>query len=298
MTTFASVQSDLCEDRPRSPSWDEYSTWLVPEWQRFLESCSSEREMQLFLERHPCLLPGATDSVGPGGHHGPSFEAVIRQPPLQGLGPKRVPDFMWVRRDTAAIRPICIEIESPLKPWFNPGSRTPTAPLTQAIDQLTEWKVWFSSPENQLIFAKTYAPRYSHRPIEPQFVLVYGRDAEFRAATSKHDDADYIRRKRDHMARDREHFFTYDQLMPESEARDYATITRHVDGWTLSAVPPTFCTGAYMMEMAESISNPSEALAKIDLVGPERKSYLLERWKFWRNVALSGHFSGELGVRE
>jgi hypothetical protein len=194
---------------------------------------------------------------------------------------------MWVRQDTAAIRPICIEIESPRKTWFNRGSRTPTADLTQAIDQLTEWKVWFSSPENQLIFAKTYAPDHSHRPVEPQFVLVYGRDSEFRAATSVHENPGYMRQKRDHMPRSREHYFTYDQLVPEQEGADYATLTLQADRWDLHSLPPTFSTGSLIMELAEVIDNPSIALSQTVLMSAERQAYIIERWAYWRKVALS-----------
>ena len=287
--TFRHAENDTRPERPRATSWETYRASLQPQWKSLLDSSPSEREVQEFLELHPCLLPGATDNIGPGGHHGPSFSAVIRQPPLKGLGPTRVPDFMWVRRDTGAIRPICIEIESPRKAWFNRRSSTPTAELTQAIDQLTEWKVWFSSPENQLIFAKTYAPEFSHRPVEAQFVLVYGRDSEFRAATSPHNRPEYVRQKRDHMPRSREHYFTYDQLAPEQEAGDYATITCHVDRWSLHSLPPTFSTGYHMMEMSEVISDPSAVVARVDLMSAERRAYVIERWEHWRRVALSAH---------
>ncbi|MFF3089718.1 Shedu anti-phage system protein SduA domain-containing protein [Streptomyces nojiriensis] len=243
--------------------------------------------MQEFLELHPCFLPGATENIGRGGHHGPSFNAVIRQPPLQGLGPTRVPDFMWVRRDTGAIRPICIEIESPSKSWFNKATRTPTAELTQAIDQLTEWKVWFNSPENRLIFGKTYAPQYADRPIEPQFVLIFGRNSEFRAGSSKHDNPNYMRLKRDHMPRRDEHFFTYDQLRPESDGADYATITRTVNGWDLHSIPPTFSTGSHIRELSGVVSDPSKAVSRTDLIGSDRRAYLLERWSYWRAVEFS-----------
>jgi hypothetical protein len=197
---------------------------------------------------------------------------------------------MWVRLDTGAVRPICIEIESPEKAWFNPSTRTPTASLTQAIDQLTEWKVWFDSPENQLTFAKTYvAPQYVNRPIEPQFVLVYGRDAEFRAASSPHTDFSYMRRKRDHMLRSHEYYFTYDQLTAEQEAGDYATLTREVDGWRLDSLPPTFTTGLSMTDLAVVIKDPSPVLSRTDLMSEERRAYIAERWKYWRQVALSEH---------
>ncbi|MGW0867816.1 Shedu anti-phage system protein SduA domain-containing protein [Streptomyces sp. NPDC002611] len=289
MDTFRHAETDMSPERPQATPWETYRASLVPQWQSLLASSPSEREMQEFLELHPCFLPGATDNIGPGGHHGPSFSAVIRQPPLKGLGPTRVPDFMWVRLDTGAIRPICIEIESPRKAWFNKGTRTPTAELTQAVDQLTEWKVWFSSPENQLIFAKTYAPDYAYRPIEAQFVLVYGRDSEFRAATSIHDNPAYMRQKRDHMPRDREYYFTYDQLTAQREAGDYATLTREVDKWRLDSLPPTFTTGSNMMDLAEIIADPSPVLSRTDLMNEERRAYVVRRWQYWRQVAISKH---------
>ncbi|MFC8463831.1 Shedu anti-phage system protein SduA domain-containing protein [Streptomyces sp. NPDC057250] len=279
--------TDESPDRPQAPTWTEYQEYLGPQWGDLLNSNPNEREMQEFLELHPCFLPGAIDGIGKGGHHGPAFSAVIRQPPLQGLGPTRVPDFMWVRRDTGAIRPICIEIESPSKSWFNKGSRTPTAELTQAIDQLTEWKVWFSSPENRLIFGKTYAPNYADRPIDPQFVLIFGRNSEFRPGSSKHDDPQYMRLKRDHMARASEHFFTYDQLKPERGGADYATATKNVTGWALHSVPPTFSTGAHIMDLTGAVSDPSKAVHRAGLIGPERQAYLLDRWRYWRSVTLS-----------
>jgi hypothetical protein len=193
---------------------------------------------------------------------------------------------MWVRLDTATIRPICIEIESPSKAWFN-KSRTPTAELTQAIDQITEWKVWFDSPENCLIFAKKYAPHYSNRPIVPQYVLVFGRSSEFKSTCSKHADPDYMRRKRDHMPRRDEHFFTYDQLKAEREAEDYATITNKVYEWKLDSIPPTFSTGAHMTELSGIVSDPSQAIARTDLISTERRKYLEQRWKYWRSVSLA-----------
>lgn len=286
MNLFPRAVTDENRDRPHPLDWDEYRDGLLPKWKMLLQSHPAERQVQEFLESHPCLLPGATDSIGPGGHHGASFSAVIRQPPLQGLGPKRVPDFMWVRRDTGAIRPICIEIESPGKSWFN-KDRTPTADLTQAIDQITEWKVWFNSPENRLIFAKTYAPSYSHRPVEPQYVLVFGRNSEFSTGPSKHDDPDYVRLKRDHMLRRDEHFFTYDQLRPAQEAEDYATITNSTYDWSLNSIPPTFSTGSHITELSRIVSDPSQAITQAELTSPERKAYLLERWRYWRSVALA-----------
>jgi hypothetical protein len=63
----------------------------------------------------------------------------------------------------------------------------------------------------------------SERRLEPQYVLIFGRNAEFRPG-SIHKSPDKIRRKRDFLQRDSEQFFTYDMLKPEKEAQDYITI--------------------------------------------------------------------------
>jgi len=144
---------DLDESRPQPPSWQEYKSWLLPHWTALLDRDPPERAVQEFLEQHPSLLPGAMGDVGPGGHHGRTLGGVWAEPELAGLDRDRVPDFMWVTRSTSLITPICIEIERPGKHWFNLDG-TPTADLTQALDQLADWKVWFSEPENQLVFRR------------------------------------------------------------------------------------------------------------------------------------------------
>jgi hypothetical protein len=189
---------------------------------------------------------------------------------------------MWIRRDTAAIRPICIEIEDPAKRWFNVGKQTPTAELTEALDQLIEWKVWFSKPENQSIFLKTYAPDFTLRSLEPQYVLIYGRDSEFRSAESPHADSHYMRAKRNFMHRENEHFYTFDSLKPIAEARDYGTLSRSVRGWDLKALPPTFTTHPIMRDLFEVIARPEAALANVPLVDDARRAYVAERWAHWR----------------
>ncbi len=110
---------------------------------------------------------------------------------------------MWVTRSTSLITPICIEIERPGKHWFNLDG-TPTATLTQALDQLTDWKVWFSEPENQLIFRRTYMlDGFTDRPIQPQYVLIYGRRDEFDTTRRHSNPAPDAEEARLHAARRR-----------------------------------------------------------------------------------------------
>jgi hypothetical protein len=267
--------------RPKPVAWDDYESWLMERWNALLDVHSNdESKMQEFLEQHPCLLPDPT-----GSHHGVVWQALIRQPELKGLGRDRFPDFMWIRRDTVTIRPVCIEIEAPGKRWFN-RNRTPNAKLTQALDQIVDWKVWFSLPENQLIFRQRYVPPKMHdRRIEPEFVLVYGRDSEFRPGPSAHDHPEAIRRKRDFMRRRNEHFFTYDRLRPALAAANYVTLTIPAEGFELSNVPPTFTTGPGTRTLAIRIADPSAAFARAELMSERRKKYLVGRWQHWRKQA-------------
>lgn len=136
---------------------------------RAASSDPAESAVQVFLEEHPCLLPGAHGDIGPGGHHGPVPGGVFAEPSLEGLNKDRRPDFMWITRSTSLITPICIEIERPVSTGLLLTASLP-AELTQALDQLTDWKVWFSESENQSIFWKQVPRGRVRRPTAPAAV--------------------------------------------------------------------------------------------------------------------------------
>jgi Domain of unknown function (DUF4263) len=223
--------------------------------------------------------------VGPGGHHGPELEGVFRQPPLEGLARNKRPDFMWITRSTALITPICIEIEKPRKMWFTQAGR-PTADLTQALDQLTDWKVWFSEPENESIFRKTYLRgQYEDRQLLPQYVLIYGRASEF-TPSGPHERPDRMRKKRDFIRRDDEQFMTFDSLSPKTDFSDFVTLSMTVNGPVLHAVPPSFTTGPPTMEPAgQMFRNPRNAIYRTEMWSDARKAHVLERWLYWQQIA-------------
>src|SRR3954464_479610 len=126
---------------------------VMAEYRRLLASDPDESTMQGFLEKHPPLVLGAFPGmVG----HGPFPPALIRQPPLRGLG-IRLPDFMWITRYTGAVIPVLIEIEAPGKSWIS-GEKPPrpSADLSHALAQLREWREWFDSPANRQVFLDCY----------------------------------------------------------------------------------------------------------------------------------------------
>ncbi len=271
--------------RPAAISWDEYEAWLMPAWRDLLRSDPEEKDVQTFLEGHPALLPCASNDVG-RGHHGACWYAVVSQPRLKGVGGDRVPDFMWVRRDTATIYVICIEIEAPRKRWFTDAGRS-TAELNQALDQILEWKLWFSKPENMLAFRHAYIPpEMTHRRIEVQYILIFGRDDEFRSGRSRHMKPDLLRAKRDLMPRLSEYFYTFDQLRPHRDASSLCSIAGISGEFSMVGIPPTLQTGESTEVLASEVADITDALADTPLISEARRDYLASRWGYWRNRTL------------
>lgn len=135
--------------------WWAYEEIILREWDTLLSSDESKSEaaVRSFLERHPCMVPGSRGLFG-DGHHAPFPAAVISQPVLPGLE-RRVPDFLWFAMNSESIYPVLVEIEAPSKRWFTTSGKQ-TEQLTQALDQLAEWKTWFSRPQNLAQFVDYY----------------------------------------------------------------------------------------------------------------------------------------------
>jgi len=284
------VTADHDPSRPQPPSWQEYVDWLMPRWDALLASDPAESTVQVFLEKHPCLLPGAHGDVGPGGHHGPVLGGVFAEPSLQGLNKDRRPNFMWITRSTSLITPICIEIERPGKHWFTVDG-VPTAELTQALDQLTDWKVWFSESENQSIFRRQYLGGASEdRQLLPQYVLISGRQREFERSYRRHEQPDRLRKKRDFMRREHESFMTFDSLRPDAQNSDLLTLKMSSDGPRVRAVPPTFTTGPSTRHDAQPLGSIEDALSRTLLITDARRAHVGRRWEHWRNEDDSARF--------
>src|ERR1035438_2369353 len=96
--------------------WDAYVAIIDQEWQALLvKTDSAEKDFQEFFERHTCCLPQMYP-VFKRGAHGPYPGAIISQPVLPDFT-RKVPDFLYVTRDSATVYAVLIEIEHPTKPW-------------------------------------------------------------------------------------------------------------------------------------------------------------------------------------
>jgi Domain of unknown function (DUF4263) len=142
------------------------------------EGAADEAVLQRWLEQHPSFVPGA---FGPRGSSGwePWPRAVITQPPLTGML-TRVPDFIWLARDSRRLTAVCIEIERPAKRWFTNLS-VPHSDYVQARSQLNDWRTWFADPYNSVRVFEDFQVPSSERPggFDQHYILVMGRREEY-----------------------------------------------------------------------------------------------------------------------
>jgi len=138
---------------PPAMTWGEYKPMALDEYRRLLASASSEKQLQVFFQRNPSFVPGANGDgcCIPENH---PF-ALITQPPLNGVT-GRVPDFMWLTNDSHCVYPVLIEIERPGKRIFKQNGTELRYEFTQARNQLTQWRTWFSNPTNWNVFVERF----------------------------------------------------------------------------------------------------------------------------------------------
>ncbi|MFZ5643492.1 MAG: Shedu immune nuclease family protein [Bacillota bacterium] len=266
---------EIIENPPAPMDWDTYNKYLMAKFNSLLTSeGDNEKTFQLFLEQHPCIIPGPFCLLGHSGHY-PFGGTVISQPELTGLT-NRIPDFMWIACDSGTIYPVLIEIEAPNKPYFTRLGK-PSDKLIQALDQLTEWKTWFSNPKHQLLFYDLYRIPESFRwgkSLRPVYLLIYGRRSEF-------ENTRRLSEKRSQLQRDNEFIMSFDRLYPEYSARYLLCSTVKGGEYMAKTIPPTLELGPNLAEYHSMIANKENAAKRNLLLSDERKEFLINRFLYW-----------------
>ena len=265
---------------PEPESFEAYADRLAAQFTTLLTQEPDEPEVQHFLERHPCLVPGVR-SLGllPSGFAENSM--LISQPTLPGLRSRR-PDFLWIAKTSVGIYPTLIEIERPDKRVFT-AKGVPTAEFNQARHQLAQWAAWFAQPENGQKFIAEYgitAPPAGTLVLNPKFILIYGRRAEFES-----DPA--LSRERSFLLNDsNESLVSYDRLAPDPMLHNAITVRAVGDGrFRVIAVCPTFSLGPADATRLSLVQDLETALDGTDSIAPERRAFLLQRLPYWRTWA-------------
>lgn len=281
MTEKYRLTYDL-EEGPSPIPGAEYEGNCNRKYLELLSGDPSEAEMQSFLERSPCLVPGHSMPAGRQGHY-PLHSSLISQPKLQGLG-SHIPDFMWISTHSGAWFPTLIEIEKPSKRIFTQSGR-PTHEFTEARHQLAEWRTWFANPVNVEQFKANYGipDRWFWRTMVLHMILIYGRRAEFE------DDQKLTGQMESLLPGVHEELMTFDRLRADLYMKDALTVKavgfgRYRAHW----IPPVFETE--IPELADRflhIEGMAEAIDNSDEIDAERKDFLKRRVIYWKKWAAS-----------
>jgi len=263
---------EQCEARGTNyPDDNHYIAHLQAAWRRLLDSPASQDEslVQEFLERHSSLLPGPFSVDGTSGHV-PFPMALISKPKLPGLS-SREPDFMWIATDSGSVYAVLIEIETPHKRWFQTANRTEShSEFTHAQGQLADWRAWLDRPADHSAFLDLYEvpTELRHRKLEPRFVLIHGRRAEYEGDTARTN-------KKAALARDGERLMSFDRLTPDRDALAFACVKKDEHGYRAHRVPPTLAVFSHGDEY-QLVRGWDEVLDGCPDMTATRRDYLRE----------------------
>ena len=275
---------ELVKDGPAPLSWDEYAPIVRREWRELLDKDGTEElDFHEFLERHPCMIPGCDAFTGARGWEnpaGPVNGVVISKPLVPGIS-NRYPDFMWAPTDSQTQWVVLVEIEDPKKPWFTKDVQQ-RAELTQAEDQIAQWRAHLKKPTNLLLFMDLYdIPR--SRPIEFIYCLVYGKrkDVASRAAMEKRNSL--------HNGFGDVKWMTYDRLRPDEDARNFPCVKVSTEEkLTAVAFSPTTKIDLWSVSSWSKISDKRNAILTSPHFSDSRQKFLADRLDYWDEALASG----------
>lgn len=267
------------EDPPETAvPWKEYEHFIKLEWDRLLncEPLPTEQMVQNFLEIHPSMVPGAFGLIGNESGHYPMGNGVISQAPLPSYN-RRIPDFMWLSQSSDTEQPVLVEIESPSKKWFTRTGQQ-TKDFTQALNQIAEWKAWFSVNHNVQAFKEFYGLdrlAYYKRRFKPAYLLIYGRRAEANA-----DPA--LTQKRTYLFPEDVIGMTFDRLQPNPKAEELVCLKAEGAGaFRVVSVPLTLEWNPGLEKERAQIRGWESAIEANPNITKLRKDFLIRRRAYW-----------------
>lgn len=291
-TSILNASYEMAPDPPAPMAWKDYAQIATRELTAVLTDDAAEGDVQTVLERHPCLVPGSggLPLTSPSGH-GPFPAALISQPPLPSYG-GQIPDFMWITTDSVMLSPVLIEIERPGKHWFTKSGQQ-AHQLTQALDQLQEWRAWFEPGHRKEEFCDFYQidDGLRRRKFAPQFLLIYGRRAESTRNES-------VRMKRAYLQSDDQSVVSFDRLTPAYDASQYMSVRIDHGAYRAISVPPTIELGPLFARSRSVVMDKEAAVGRNAYLTAARKTFLCARLVYWDAWAGSESRLMNLGDRE
>lgn len=144
--------------------------FLRKKYLAFLKQAKSEKQMQLFFEINPIMLPCLYDR-----HNGPVGNVVISKLKLAN---EFETDFAFISEDSGRSQITLIEIESPSIKIFRNSDNQFTSTFNKAVQQMRDWVTWFHSNQTYAkdLFRNIYHRgifRYQH--VSTKVILIAGR---------------------------------------------------------------------------------------------------------------------------
>ena len=267
------------EEGPPHIPVEEYLESCRRDYQELLSQTPSEPDLQEFLEKHPCMVPGHATPSGSTGHY-PLHCSLITQP-LLPTSPSFQPDFMWIATHSGSWFPTLIEIEDPKKTIFK-RDHTPSQKFTQAHNQLNQWRAWFSRTGSQQVFMDYFGvnDHMRSRAMQPHMILIYGRGDEVE------DQPEMVRQRGTLAPADNEDLMSFDRLTPAHDMRNAFTVKAKGSGrYEVVWVPPVFELGPDLANRLLYLDGLPEAVDKNPDISDERKAFLKTRIPYWREWA-------------
>jgi hypothetical protein len=164
---------------------------------------------------------------------------------------------MWIAADSAFLYPILIEIETPSKRWFYQDVPHQHSELTTGLNQLRQWKGWFSRARNQVAFYEMYRiPRdLQDLTLTPRYVLVHGRRKEANQSPA-------FLQLRAQLAKEDERLVTFDHLEPDPQETRYFTVSVDEHGFTLVHLPTELSVGELPDDVMAEVRGLRDRLRK------------------------------------
>ena len=268
----------LVEGPPHIP-FDTYLESCSRDYRKLLSQAPSERDLQRFLEQHPCMVPGHATPSGSSGHY-PLHCSLVTQPSLP-TSPSFQPDFMWIATHSGGWFPTLIEIEDPKKKIFN-RNQVPSQKFTQAHNQLNQWRAWFSRAGSQDVFMDHFGvnDHMRARAMQLHMILIYGRRDEVQ------DQPELVRQRGSLASASDEELMSFDRLAPAHGMKDAITVRARGSGrYEAVWVPPVFELGPDLANRLLFLDRLPEAIDRNPDISNERKAFLKDRIPYWQGWA-------------
>src|ERR1700722_1278575 len=151
------------------------SSAAILDFKKLLASRENEQKYQDFLEKNTQFVPREFIQ-----NHGVHFGLVLRK---LSMAKDYTTDFFYLSKSSADWNGVLVEIEKAHSHYFRDNTNEFHVDFTKALQQIGQWRGWFSNPDNHSAFFNATLAHVrlplERNPCHVKYVLVFGRRSEF-----------------------------------------------------------------------------------------------------------------------